>query len=293
VVKVIGRILAWPVQAAVDFLIEDRCLLCGEISCESAHPIDSSRRFSAYLACAVHQRAIGFIKIENHPICHACVAGFDETHGTGMIHLQGAVRVSRPKGRMPAETPIKDPPPAPHPSAEVAEPSGNEGSIPVIAPFMTNDPVLNVVHRIKFSAYTALVPLAALSMQAAYEFYGAQPSDDRLFIPVPMHRKQRKERGFNQAELIARELSGRLEIPLCTDILERKRPGTRQSVTPREKRSANVRGVFCAKKGSIAGKHALLVDDLVTSGATAAACAAELYASGAASVTVLCLGRSL
>jgi ComF family protein len=288
-----GNILSRLFQPVVDFLIEDRCVLCGEISRASSQSVEPSGQFTKYLARAVHERAIGFIQIENHPLCHACLSGFDETVGSGVIHLAGIAPASVEEAEGTAVAPSDNSSDTPHPAPQAPEPAQNAASLSVIAPFMTNDPVLGIVHKIKFSAYTALVPLMSRSLQAAFAYYRNSPADSHLLIPVPMHPRQLKERGFNQAELIALELAGGLNIPLRTDLLGRKRPGRRQSSTPREKRPANVRGVFCAKKGALTGKHALLVDDLVTTGATAAACATELLAAGAVSVTVLCLGRSL
>jgi ComF family protein len=260
--KIAGPSVMWMVQAVADFLIDDRCVLCGELSHLHAKSNDNDRLFSGYLTRMAYQRLFGFLQIENHPICRACIVDFDETHSPGVIRV-------------------------------VEESAGIGRNATVISPFMTNDSVLKLVHLIKFSGYTALVPLVARPIQAAYQQYQSQDLEPCILLPVPMHRKQEKERGFNQAELIARELAHTMKIPLQTEDLQRHRLGMRQSLTPRAKRPANVQGAFSVRKSSVEGKHALLVDDLVTSGATAAACSNVLLLAGAESVTVICLGRSL
>jgi ComF family protein len=257
--------ISWLAQAALDFLIEDRCMICGNLSYQIRNPVDSSSLFSKFIAAAVRQPLCRFMQIENHPLCRECLSEIDETNRPGVIRITDSPEESLDACR----------------------------SIPVISPFMTNDPVLKLVHLIKFSAYTALVPPVARSIQAAFNHYRTEELDSCILVPVPMHILQRKLRGFNQAELIARELSRDLDIPLQPEILFRHRPGVRQSMTPHENRLANVQGAFSSKKGSVMGKHVLLVDDLVTSGATASTCSSALLTAGADAVTILCLGRSL
>jgi len=253
--------VSWLVQASVDFLIEDRCVLCGELSGPGSRAGGSFGRFTKYLTGEVSQSLFGFMKIKNHPVCRACADDFDETQVTGFIEIDTA--------------------------------AGGAGRIPVIAPFMTNDAILKLVHLLKFSAYTAMIPPLARAMREAFDCYSVLDPDSCLLIPVPMHPKRRRERGFNQAELIARALSEDLAVPFRVDLLRRERLGRRQSSTPKEKRTANVQGAFSSAKGLLGGNHAVLVDDLVTTGATAAACSNALLAAGAGAVTVLSLGRSL
>lgn len=288
-----GASISWMVRSAVDFLIEDRCVLCGRLSTPDTDPGEFSGRFSKYLNRTVRQRVIGFFQIENHPVCRICASDFDETHGPGVIEKPSDSLEALPANRSAGALPGGDHDASLRSALGCLNAAETDRRIPVISPFMTNDPVLKLVHLIKFSAYTALVPLVARTIQAATICYRSGKMDSCLLIPVPMHPRQQKERGFNQAEHLARELSIRLDIPLSPGVLRRNRSGRRQSTTPREKRWINVHGAFSAGNGSLAGKHALLVDDLVTTGATAAACSEALFAAGAASVAVLSLGRSL
>jgi predicted amidophosphoribosyltransferase len=107
-----------------------------------------------------------------------------------------------------------------------------------------------------------------------------------------MDARSLRRRGFNQAERVAVELGERWSLPVVADAVVKPRPTRPQSLAAHDERLSNVRGAFRPGPGSVAGRDAILVDDLVTTGATAAAVAAILGARGAASVTVASLGRS-
>lgn len=114
-----------------------------------------------------------------------------------------------------------------------------------------------------------------------------------LVVPVPLDAGRERERGFNQAELIARDVARRLRIPLAHRALRRVR-ATRAlfGLGARERREA-LAGAFAARdRAAIAGKRILLVDDVVTTGATVAACAAACRAAGAAAVHAACAART-
>ncbi len=158
---------------------------------------------------------------------------------------------------------------------------------------MVGDNALKLVHLVKFSGYRALIPLLGHAIAAAVANFYPEIPRESVLVPVPMSRRDERRRGFNQAEWMGRELSRRLAIPMDPEVLRRARLGKRQAQTRRDERADNVRGAFAATGDLATAKHVLLVDDLVTTGATAAACASALFASGALSVTVLCFGRSL
>lgn len=104
-------------------------------------------------------------------------------------------------------------------------------------------------------------------------FMAAQPhwaSVDTV-IPVPLHWIRRWRRGYNQAQVIARELSQALGASLRTDVLKRRRPTRSQTSLSARDRLANVQGVFSVRK-TISARHILLVDDTFTTGATLASC---------------------
>jgi ComF family protein len=106
-------------------------------------------------------------------------------------------------------------------------------------------------------------------------------------VPVPLHPRRQRERGFNQAELLARPVATALDIPLRTDVLRRVRPTAHQSlIKDRERRAANVAGAFLAD-GDPAGLRILLIDDVSTTGATIRTCANALLSAGASGVASL------
>ena len=109
---------------------------------------------------------------------------------------------------------------------------------------------------------------------------------------VPISRARLRRRGYDQAMLLARGVSKRLGVG-CEQLLVKIRNNPAQSGTgSREKRKKNVSGVYRVKEGaSVAGRHILLVDDIVTTGATLSECARTLRSAGAASVTALTLAR--
>ncbi len=97
---------------------------------------------------------------------------------------------------------------------------------------------------------------------------------------VPVSRKRRRERGYNQSELIARELAARCGVPYLA-ALEKHRHNAEQSTLNRQQRLENVIGVYrAAHTAELQGKSILLVDDIVTTGATLASCAQTLYQAG-------------
>lgn len=116
-----------------------------------------------------------------------------------------------------------------------------------------------------------------------------------LIIPVPLSRRRRHEREFNQAELIAEVCSEFLRMPADTMSLQRIRDTPMQrSGMDAKARAASVEGAFSVTRPKlIESKNILLVDDVLTSGATASNCAEELQKNGASSVTVFTLARAV
>lgn len=114
-----------------------------------------------------------------------------------------------------------------------------------------------------------------------------------LVVPVPLHRWRRWRRGYNQAELIAARVARGLGRPLAPEALRRRRATASQRGRSRSERAANVRGAFCAPGLLLEGTNVLLVDDVVTTGATFTECARMIRAAGARAVHAGTIARTL
>jgi ComF family protein len=115
-----------------------------------------------------------------------------------------------------------------------------------------------------------------------------------VVVPVPLHRQREKERGYNQAAMIAKPLAKRLKLPYQAALLVRTRPRPNKHILNEEERWASVRGAFATRRGSQVDKRrVLLVDDVLTTGATLDACARALREAGAKSVIGLTVARAV
>jgi ComF family protein len=117
-------------------------------------------------------------------------------------------------------------------------------------------------------------------------------SDADVVLPVPLHPVRERERGFNQAWLLADALARSWRIPTHRRALIRVRQTETQTHLDREERMANLRGAFAVRRpDAVAGRRVLLMDDVLTTGSTASECARILREAGARSVLVLTLAR--
>jgi competence protein ComFC len=114
-----------------------------------------------------------------------------------------------------------------------------------------------------------------------------------VVVPVPLHRDRERHRGYNQASLISKPLARKLGLPHKVVLLMRTRPRPDKQVLSLEERWESVRGAFATRPGSqVDNKRVLLVDDVMTTGATLDACARALLESGAKSVLGLTVARA-
>ncbi len=166
----------------------------------------------------------------------------------------------------------------------LAAPSA-EGDVAVRYAVEFEGPAQALVHALKYGGRTGVAAeLAALACPAAASLCAG---GIEALVPVPLHRVRRRERGFDQAELICRALSALTEVPTDTGCLRRASATRSQTALPREGRLENVRGAFEGRPGACEGRRLLLVDDVVTTGATLASAASALEDAGAALVVCL------
>jgi len=158
---------------------------------------------------------------------------------------------------------------------------------------VAKDQVLDVIHRYKYSRALWFEPFLAelLICQAVPEL---AKSEWQWIVPVPLHKAKQREREFNQAERLGRRLGAAAEIPLNTRLLCRVAPTRTQTLLSRQERVANVRNAFAMTgQTRLGGGRILLVDDVLTTGATTSACASVLLSAGASEVCVWTVARGI
>ena len=149
-------------------------------------------------------------------------------------------------------------------------------------------PLRQAIHRFKYQQdFTLAAPLGHL-LAAAVRRQGLLPD---LILPVPLHPSRLRQRTFNQALLLARILGKQSSTPVARKLLRRLRPTPPQQGLSLDGRRHNLNRAF-ALSSPLDGESVLLVDDVMTSGATVAACAAVLLENGAQTVDVAILARA-
>jgi ComF family protein len=151
--------------------------------------------------------------------------------------------------------------------------------------------IREAVHQLKYRNLRALVvPLAELLR----DYISSNSIPGEVLVPVPLHKRKLRERGYNQSHLLAHQLSKLINLPVVDDCL------IRQTHTPPQARTtaideqwANVANAFACHDHRLRDKRVLLIDDVATSGATIDACASVLKVVGATSVWGSVLAREI
>jgi ComF family protein len=173
----------------------------------------------------------------------------------------------------------------------------NEHESPgVLAPLRYEYPVDEMVRRLKY--HGAFENARVLGVLLAAKARARGSPLPRLLVPVPLHTSRLRERGFNQAYALARYAGRMLEVPYARTLLRRVRDTPSQTALDVTARRYNVRGAFAvcgpaATERLLAAQHVAIVDDVITTGSTAAELRAVLYAAGVRQVELWAVARAM
>ncbi|MCP5268269.1 MAG: ComF family protein [Zoogloeaceae bacterium] len=166
----------------------------------------------------------------------------------------------------------------------------------LIAAFPYAFPIDRMIQRFKYGQQLALAGWFGRQLAACCNRYIQSPTPAQqmfdLIIPMPLHKNRLAERGFNQAMEISRQLSHDLAVPIANHICTRTRDTAPQEGLSLKERRRNLKAAFACNT-DLRGKHVLLVDDVVTTGASIGECARTLRLHGAAHITVATVARTL
>ena len=160
--------------------------------------------------------------------------------------------------------------------------------------WMPVEPASSIVHSLKYGGW-ALIAEEMAERMSRMSWPRDVLEERTALIPVPLASARKRERGYNQSELVARGLSKRWRIPVWSDVVGRARETRSQTRLTPEERQGNVAGSFKIRDGSfdaLIGAHLVIVDDVVTTAATLNECARVLYGAGARIISYVTFGRA-
>jgi len=161
--------------------------------------------------------------------------------------------------------------------------------------------LMELVHHLKYRACFVLIDPLGQLLQETFQLHWLSGEID-MVLPIPLHARRWRQRGFNQAQMLVdawakaerRSARDRYRFPKARDIFVRSRPTAPQTGLGRPERRRNIRGAFrVVDRAAVKGRSILLVDDVYTTGATAAEAARELKENGAEAVDVLTIARTM
>jgi ComF family protein len=159
------------------------------------------------------------------------------------------------------------------------------------SPFRFDGAIRKAIHQLKYGNLRALAELLA---QWLNDYLVSNPMPGEVLVPVPLHHKRLRERGYNQSSLLAKELGKLTNLPVVDNCLIRQRYAPPQARTSTvDERRSNVANAFLCRDRRLKNKQVLLIDDVSTSGSTLDACARALKEAGATTVWGLVLAREI
>lgn len=162
-----------------------------------------------------------------------------------------------------------------------------------LAAWPFSEKVQRLMHAMKYEGKRSLARLLAKGMSTRIAHLHGESPDSTVIVPVPMHPRRRRERGYNHSALLANELSNLWKMPVNVKALRRVRDTPQQALLSADERRRNVQDAFAVKPpGAFVNKRILLIDDVVTTGSTINACANALKSAGAVRVWVIAAARA-
>lgn len=161
----------------------------------------------------------------------------------------------------------------------------------LVAAYQYDGAVREAIHALKYEGLRAVAPELGRLMA---DVPALRRMEVDIVVPVPVHPSRLRSRGYNQSELLAKEVARRLSLPLDARAARRVRNSPPQARTPDERqRARQVEGAFEGAPDRVSGKRVLLVDDVATTCSTLNACAGALKTAGAVSVAAVVLAREV
>jgi ComF family protein len=158
-----------------------------------------------------------------------------------------------------------------------------------VASYYEDNPIRSAIHALKYRNHKGLVTCLGEILAQAYR---QQHLEADVVVPVPLHRSKLKERGYNQSELLAKEVCRLLKLPINTVTLQRFRKTKSQMTLGTGERHKNVAHAFLCNDKQLQNQRVLLIDDVCTTGSTLDFCAAALKESNVISVWGLTLAKA-
>ena len=159
------------------------------------------------------------------------------------------------------------------------------------SPYRFDEVIRKAIHQLK---YQNLKAISSCLAELLADYLGSSPLPCEVLVPVPLHQRRLKERGYNQSSLLSRELGKLTNLPVIENCLIRIKEAQPQvKAASMEERRENVVGAFMCRDEKVSGKQVILIDDVCTSGATLESCAVALKSKGAISVWGLTIAREI